>query len=126
MAHSDASQLRTAGCSPFSSCARTHGRSCFGKPRGFTLIEVQIAIVLFVFGMLAVLGSARVNGSLIKSVETERAVDGYVDLAAERAIVTMAGEPGTTGTPPCTVRLESIDDSGAFPIVEVSAQRVTP
>lgn len=123
MTHSEALFLRTAvSISP----ARARGRSCFGAPRGFTLIEVQVAIVVFVFGMLAVLGSARVNGALIKSVETERAVDGYVDLSGERAIVTMTGAPGSTGSPPCRVRLEGIDTSGAFPVVEISTQRSMP
>jgi len=123
MAHSDASRVRTA---VHSFIARIRGRSRFKRSRGFTLIEVQVAIVIFVFGMIAVLGYARINGSLVASVESERGVDGYFDLASERAIVIMTAEPGTTGNPECDVRLEEIDDSGAYPIVEISTQRGLP
>ena len=123
MARSETSELRTARRLAI---ARFGGRSCLRQAAGFTLVEVQVAIVLFVFGMIAVLGYARVNGSLIASVEDERAVDGYADLGEERVIVTMTGEPGTTGAPACEVHLESIEDSGAYPIVEISTQRVMP
>jgi hypothetical protein len=123
MAHGEASRFRTA---VRLALARFGGRSCFKGAAGFTLVEVQVAIVLFVFGMIAVLGYASVNRKLIGSVESERALDGYADLAAERVIVTMTGEPGTTGLPACDVRLQSIDTSGLYPVVEISAQRVTP
>ena len=123
MARSETSDSRTARRLAI---ARFGGRSCFRRAPGFTLVEVQVAIVLFVFGMIAVLGYARVNGSLVASVESERAVDGYADLDSERLIVTMTGEPGTTGAPACDVRLEDIDDSGPYPIVEISTQRATP
>jgi hypothetical protein len=123
MAHSEASRFQTA---VYPSIARARGRSCLKRSHGFTLIEVQVAIVVFVFGMIAVLGYARVNGSLVASVESERGVDGYFDLASERAIVIVTGDPGTTGRPECDVRLEEIDDSGAYPVVEVSTQRALP
>ena len=106
--------------------ARACGRSCFKGSKGFTLIEVQVAIVVFAFAMIAVLGYARVNGSLISAVENERAVDGYLDLASQRLIVTITGEPGTTGDPESEVELESIDESGSYPIVEISTQQVVP
>jgi Tfp pilus assembly protein PilV len=94
--------------------------------RGFTLIEVQVAIVLFVFGMIAFLGYARVNGQLVASVADQRSVDGYADLAGERAIVVIASKPGTTAAPACDITLEDIDDSGAYPVVEISVSRALP
>ena len=123
MAYGEASRIRTA---VRLALARFGGRSCFKGAAGFTLVEVQVAIVIFVFGMIAVLGYAGVNGKLISSVESERGLDGYADLAAERVIVTMTGEPGTTGAPACNVTLQSIDTSGLYPIVEISTQRVIP
>jgi len=106
--------------------ARPRGRSRFHDRRGFTLIEVQVAIVLFVFGMIAFLGYTRVNGQLVASVAEQRSVDGYADLAEERAIVVIASAPGTTTAPACDLALEAIDDSGAYPVVEVSVSRSLP
>ncbi len=123
MANSDASRFVTAARLVL---ARFGGRSCFKRAPGFTLVEVQVAIVIFGFAMIAVLGYARVNGDLVASVESERGLDGYADLAAERVSVTMTGEPGTIGAPECDVRLESIDASGLYPVVEISTQRATP
>ena len=116
-------------CSPAAvihTTARACGRSRILDRRGFTLIEVQVAIVLFVFGMIAFLGYTRVNGQLVASVAEQRSVDGYADLAAERAIVVIAGAPGTTAAPACDVTLEAIDDSGAYPVVEISVARALP
>jgi len=106
--------------------ARTRGRSCFHDRRGFSLIEVQVAIVLFVFGMIAFLGYARVNGQLVTSMEEQRSVDGYADLATGRAIVVMASEAGTTTAPGCDLILEDIDESGTYPVIEVSVARALP
>jgi hypothetical protein len=106
--------------------ARLCGRSRFHDPRGFSLIEVQVAIVLFILGMIAFLGYARVNGQLVTSVEHHRSVDGYADLSKDRAIIVIASEAGTTTSPACEVALGSIDTSGPYPIVEVSVARVLP
>jgi Tfp pilus assembly protein PilV len=108
------------------SIARIRGHSCFHDRRGFTLIEVQVAIVLFVFGMIAFLGYTRVNGQLVASVENQRSVDGYADLAAQRTIVVIASAPGTTAVPACNLTLEDIDVSGTSPVVEVSVSRALP
>jgi hypothetical protein len=106
--------------------ARIRGRSRLCAPRGFSLIEVQVAIVVFVFGMLAFLGYTRVNGALIGSAESARSIDGYADLTAERAILVIASPAGTTTAPACDVRLESIDTDGLYPVLEVSVARSTP
>jgi hypothetical protein len=106
--------------------ARTRGLSHFHGRRGFTLIEVQVAIVLFVFGMIAFLGYTRVNGQLVASVADQRSVDGYADLGEERAIVIIASQPGTTAAPSCDITLEGIDESGAYPVVEISIARALP
>ena len=106
--------------------ARTRGRSRILDPRGFTLIEVQVAIVLFVFGMIAFLGYTRVNGQLVASVAEQRSIDGYADLGEERAIVIIASKPGTTTAPACDLKLEDIDESGSYPVVEISVARALP
>jgi type II secretory pathway pseudopilin PulG len=108
------------------STARTRGRSRFRDRRGFTLIEVQVAIVLFVFGMISFLGYTRVNGQLVTSVEQQRSIDGYADLAEDRAIVVIASAPGTTSAPACDLILQDIDTSGTYPVVEVSVARALP
>jgi len=106
--------------------ARTRGLSRLCDPRGFSLIEVQVAIVLFVFGMISFLGYTRVNGQLVTSVEEQRSVDGYADLTEQRAIIIIASPPGTTTAPACDVALQEIDESGAYPVVEVSVARGIP
>lgn len=106
--------------------ARARGRSRLCGMRGFTLVEVQVAIVIFGFGMVAFLGYTRVNGALIRAAEETRSVDGYADLAQERAIVIIASEPGTIATPPCDLQLQDIDESGLYPVVELTVARSTP
>jgi hypothetical protein len=108
------------------STARTCGRSRFRDARGFSLIEVQVAIVLFVLGMISFLGYIRVNGQLVTSVQQQRSIDGYADLPEARAIVVIASAPGTTSPPACDLTLRNIDESGAYPVVEVSVARGLP
>lgn len=106
--------------------ARACGRSRLCSMRGFTLVEVQVAIVIFGLGMVAFLGYTRVNGTLIRSAEETRSIDGYADLARERTIVVIASEPGTTAAPPCDLKLAGIDESGIYPVVELTVARSTP
>ena len=106
--------------------ARACGRSRLYAMRGFTLVEVQVAIVIFGLGMVAFLGYTRVNGALIRSAEETRSIDGYADLAEERAIVVIASEPGTTAAPSCDLKLADIDETGIYPVVELTVARSTP
>lgn len=106
--------------------ARKRGRIRLRDMRAFTLIEVQVAIFVFALGILGLLGYSRVNNALIASAEATRSLDGYVDVASERAIVVIASEPGSTAVPACDVRLESIDSSGPYPVVELAVTRSIP
>lgn len=106
--------------------ARNRGRSRLCRAGGFTLVEVQVAIVIFGLAMVAFLGYTRVNGALIRSAEETRSVDGYADVAEERAIVVIANAPGSMAAPECDLRLEEIDSSGAFPVAEITVSRSLP
>jgi len=90
--------------------------------RGFTLLEVQVAVVLLVLTLFVLGGHNRVINQLLTGVLTDKRVDGYVDLATERAFLTISESGQAAGTPPCDVRVDSVDTSGTYPRVYVTVE----
>ena len=93
---------------------------------GFTLVEVQIAIVLFVLVMMILLGHGSAFYDLVGWLENERSVHGVVDVDSGRAFVAVSQAGEGAGPPPCEIRLLSIDDSGTYPVAEVQVRQRTP
>ncbi len=79
---------------------------------GFTLIEVQVATLLFVIAVLTMVSHARVYGDIVAWLENDRRVTGIVDVGAERAVLAVTEAGQDAGPPPCRVRLLSADYSG--------------
>ncbi len=88
-----------------------HGR-CRRAQKGFTLIEVQVATLLFVIAVLTMVSHAQVYGDIVAWLENDRSVTGTVDVEAERAVLAVAQAGQAPGPPPCRVRLLSADYSG--------------
>jgi len=89
---------------------------------GFTLLEVQIAVVLLVLTLFVLGGHNRVINQLLAGVLTDKRVDGYVELTTERAFLTISGAGADAGSPPCDVRVDAVDLSGSYPEVTVTVE----
>jgi hypothetical protein len=99
-----------------------HRRDGSTMSRGFTLLEVQVAVVLLVLTLFVLGGHNRVINQLLSGVLEDKRVDGYVDLATERAFLTISESGQGAGTPPCDVRVDSVDTSGTYPRVYVTVE----
>ncbi len=91
--------------------------------RGFTLIEVQVATLLFVLAVLTLVGHARVYGKLVGWLESEHRARGVVDIERGRAVLTVTEAGRQAGPPACRLRLVSVDyagTDGAQALVEIS------
>jgi prepilin-type N-terminal cleavage/methylation domain-containing protein len=94
-----------------------------GPPRGFTLIELQVAIVLLVVAAFILGGHHRIYNQLLAGVHEDRRAAGYVDLTAQRAFLVIAEEGTGAGPPPCDVKVNSVDFGGSSPRVFVRVQQ---
>jgi len=91
--------------------------------RGFTLIELQVAIVLLVVAAFILGGHHRVYNQLLSGVHEDRRAAGYVDLTAERAFLVIAEEGKGAGSPPCDIKVDSVSFSGSYPRVFARVQQ---
>jgi prepilin-type N-terminal cleavage/methylation domain-containing protein len=98
------------------------GRS-LRAPRGFTLIELQVAIVLLVIAAFILGGHHHVYNQLLSGVHEDRRAAGYVDLTAERAFLMIAEEGPGAGPPPCDIKVNSVSFSGTYPRVFARVQQ---
>ena len=92
------------------------------RSAGFTLLEVQVAVVLLVLTLFVLGGHNRVINQLLAGVHADKRVDGYVDLANERAFLTIAGTGANAGSPPCDVRVDSVNLGGTYPEITVTVE----
>jgi len=102
-------------------------RKSFGTcARGFTIIEVVVAVTLLVIVVLINGGHSRVYNQLLAGVQADKRVAGHVDLLAERAFLMISETGPAAGPPPCDVQLKSINWRGSFPRAFVRVEQVVP
>lgn len=89
------------------------------RQAGYTIVEVQIAVLLMLIAMWGISGHQRAYNSVMGGLETENRVRGVVDVTSERAIVAVSEKGGASGPPQCEIRLVDIDTSGSNPVAEV-------
>ncbi len=109
-----------AGASPKGPAGRGLSSS---SQRGFTLVEVQVAIILTVVLLYTMGGHSRVVNQLLAGVQEDKRVSGIVDVASERASLSISDTGTGAGPPTCDVIIKSIDTSGTYPEVTVLVEQ---
>ena len=115
-------------CGSGISRTRRHGRltRLIAKTqRGFTLVEIQIAILLIVVLLYTLGGHTRVVNQLLAGVQDDKRVAGVVDLTSERAVLSISDTGTGAGAPVCDVRIQSIDFGGSYPEITVLVEQAS-
>jgi hypothetical protein len=94
--------------------------------RGFTLVEVQIAILVLLITLFTLGGHVRIYNQLLTGVTADKNVDGYFDLTGERAFLTVSRQGKDAAPPPCDVRVQSVNTGGTYPRVFVIVEEIGP
>ena len=91
---------------------------------GFTLLEIQIAVLIFTLAMVGMVGSARVYKKLLSSTEAQFRLDGVALEAGQRTIgtVTFRGDDH----PNCELVLSSIATTAGAMEADVYVTRRSP
>lgn len=89
---------------------------------GFTLVEVQVAIIVLAVAIFSLGGHNRAMNSLLRGVEADKRVSGYVDLSAERAFLLISASGKNAALPPCNVSVNSVDLTGSDPKIYVQVE----
>jgi hypothetical protein len=94
--------------------------------RGFTLLDVQIAIVILAVAMLGMVGHGRAYRSILDALQREHRFDGVAVAAKHRVIVSVA-EVDSGGSPPrCEVEVDTVELDGTTATAELGVTRRTP
>jgi hypothetical protein len=99
-----------------------HRRGC----GGFTLLEVQVAALIFVLAVFCMIGQARVYRTLLESVESEATLGGVAVVGEDRVVASVSRAGGGAAAPACEVSLHSLDDGGGTLEAEVVVERRSP
>jgi hypothetical protein len=105
---------------------RAPRRFASASARGFTLLEVQVASILFVVAVFFMIGQARAYRSMLESVERDSALSGAAVTGDDRVVASVARAGAGSGAPACEVRLHALDETGATLSAEVVVTRRSP
>jgi hypothetical protein len=92
--------------------------------RGFTLLEAQVALLIFVVAASALISYGRAYKQLVGTVESQSRFDGVALPDTERVVMTVTN--ASQETPPCELRLETIDAEPGGMQAEVVVTRRLP
>jgi len=92
--------------------------------RGFTLVELQIAIVVLLIVTFTMGGHHHIYNQLLAGVSVDQRVDGHFDLFNERGFLVIMAQGKNASAPVCDVRVQSVDTSGSDPEVVVVVEQV--
>jgi len=96
------------------------------RNRGFTLLEIQIAIVILALAMVGMIGHGRAYQQILTALRDDHRLDGTALVSEGRAVVSVAQIGNETSPPRCEVELESIEADGGTVVAEVRTTRRTP
>jgi hypothetical protein len=96
------------------------------RSSGFTLLEIQIAIVIFALAMIGMIGHGRVYERVLTNLQSEHRFDGVAVPTNDRVIVSVAQVGNEASPPRCDVELETIDDTPGNLSAEIRVVRRTP
>jgi prepilin-type N-terminal cleavage/methylation domain-containing protein len=106
--------------------SHSHPSSAAARSRGFTLLEIQIAIIILAVAMVGMVGQGRAYRMLLDTVETEHRFEGVALAGSNRVVVTVTDAGSSAAAPPCQVSLEEIEDTGVTLETEVVVTRRIP
>jgi hypothetical protein len=90
---------------------------------GYTIVEVQIAIILMLIALWGMGSHARIYNQLLAGIEQDNAIQGVVNVGVGRAILAVSSAGADAGPPPCEIRLLSIDTGGTYPVAQVQVRQ---
>jgi prepilin-type N-terminal cleavage/methylation domain-containing protein len=106
--------------------SQTSSSTAAPRARGFTLLEIQIAIVILALAMIGMIGHGRVYERVLNSLQSEHRFDGVAMPAGDRVVVSVAQVGNETSPPRCEVRLEMMDEMPGNLSAEIRVTRRTP
>jgi len=87
--------------------------------RGFTILEVQVAVLLLVLALTLVLAQGTNQQRHLTWVEGLGKAHGVVDVANQRVILAVAEPRAAETLPACKLRLLALSESGSYADAEV-------
>ena len=79
---------------------------------GFTLLEIQIAIMILALAMIGMIGHGRVYERVLDNLRSEHRFEGVALPGSNRVIVSVAQVGSDTSPPRCEVELETMEADG--------------
>jgi len=107
-------------------CSQPSSPQAARRSSGFTLLEIQIAIVILALAMIGMIGHGRVHERVLLNLLSEHRFDGVVIPTDDRVIVSVAQVGTETSPPRCAVELETMDDTSGHLSAEIRVIRRTP
>ena len=94
-----------------------------GRSGGFTVVEVQIAVLVLLIALFTLIGHHRVYSDLLDGVTADKRVAGYMDLTDNRLFITLAEQGPNAAPPACHVYVTAVTYSGGSPRVDVVVEQ---
>jgi hypothetical protein len=86
---------------------------------GFTILEVQIAVLVLLIALFTLVGHHKVYNDLLDGVTEDKRVSGYIDLTDDRLVVTLTEQGPDAAPPACHVYVTDVTYSGGNPRIDV-------
>ena len=94
--------------------------------RGFTFLDVQIAIVILAVAMIGMVGHGRAYRSMLEALQREHRFEGVALAATNRVVLSVMEVQNSGSQPRCDVAVDSVTQDGATAVAELVVTRRTP